>query len=96
MISSANAIGITQILPETAEWAVPLLVPDATDWDTSTIDNARLGAALLRYYLDASGNDLRISIGSYYQGWSSVEDNGLFGETEVYVTNVLAMMPQFS
>jgi N-acetylmuramoyl-L-alanine amidase len=96
MVSDAGAIGITQVLPETAEWAVPLLVPDATDWNTSAADNARLGAALLRYYLDASGGNLRISIGAYYQGWASVEQRGLLEETAVYVGNVLSLQRDFS
>ena len=96
MVSDAGAIGITQVLPETAEWAVPLLVPDATDWDTSAVDNARLGAALLRYYLDASQGNLKISIGAYYQGWASIEQYGLFEETAVYVGNVLSLQSDFS
>ena len=94
MVSEVGAIGITQIMPETAEWALETLGSGATNWDSSTVDNTRLGASILRSYLDDSG-DVRIAIASYYQGWKSVHEVGLFDETKAYVTNVLALQPQF-
>jgi LysM repeat protein len=95
MVSDAGAVGITQVLPLTADWAVPLLVPDATRWDTSVTDNARLGAALLSYYLDASGGDVHVALAAYYQGWTSVQEDGIFAETEIYVSNILALQISF-
>lgn len=94
MVSDAGAIGITQIIPDTADWALQSLGSGATNWDRSAVDNARLGASILRYYIDQSG-DIRVALASYYQGWQSVHNVGMFDETKAYVTNVLALQPQF-
>jgi LysM repeat protein len=95
MVSHAGAIGVTQIMPETAEWALLTLAPDAVNWRTSASDNARLGASILRSYLDRSGGDVRLSLAAYYQGWRSIETRGIYDETVPYVTSILALQTEF-
>lgn len=93
--SEAGAVGITQLLPETADWAIEQLVPDAHNWRGSATDNARMGAAVLAFYLHRSGGDERMALAAYYQGWRSVFEKGLFDETVDYVNNVLALQAEF-
>lgn len=91
IVSDAGAVGITQILPDTADWAIEQFVPDAHNWQGSAKDNARMGAAVLAYYLHRTGGDVRLSLAAYYQGWRSLQERGMFDETVDYVDNVLAL-----
>ncbi len=95
IVSDAGAVGITQILPDTANWAIEQFVPDAHNWQGSARDNARMGAAVLAYYLHRTGGDVRLSLAAYYQGWRSVEQRGMFEETRDYVDNVLALIHEY-
>jgi len=93
--SNAGAIGITQLLPATADWAIEQFVPDAHNWRGSATDNARMGAAVLAYYLERTGGDERMALAAYYQGWKSVSQHGFFDETVDYVDNVIRLQAQF-
>ena len=95
VMSDAGAVGITQLLPTTADWAIEQFVPDAHNWRGSATDNARMGAAVLAYYLRRAGGDERIAVGAYYQGWKSISDHGFFEETVDYVDNVIALQAEF-
>lgn len=95
VVSHAGAVGVTQVLPVTALWALEYLVDSAPDWQTSVRDNARVGASVLRHYLDLTGGDIFMSLAAYYQGWQSIQDDGPFPETEQYVMNVFALWDQF-
>ena len=95
MVSYAGAIGVTQIMPETADWALLTLAPHSVNWRTSATDNARLGASILRSYLDRTGGDVRLSLAAYYQGWRSIETRGIYDETGPYVASILALQLEF-
>lgn len=95
MVSHAGAVGVMQILPETAEWAIGSLVDGPLAWQEDPLANCRLGAALLRHYLVLSGGDQSIAIAAYYQGWDAVVNVGFYEETKVYVANVLALQKYF-
>lgn len=95
IVSDAGAIGITQLLPATADWAIEQFVPDAHNWRGSATDNARMGAAVLAYYLRRTGGDERMALAAYYQGWKSVSEHGFFDETVDYVDSIVALQPQF-
>lgn len=95
MVSPAGAIGIMQLMPTTAEWGLEYLAPEATDWRHDPAHNIRLGAAILRHLLWQAGGDLEIALAYYYQGWWSIEQFGIFDETEQYIANVLAIAAGF-
>ncbi len=95
VISNAGAVGVTQVLPVTALWALDYLLGTDADWETSARDNARVGASVLRHYLNLTAQDVRYSLAAYYQGWQSVQDFGIFDETEVYIANVMILWEQF-
>ncbi len=96
VVSHVGAVGLTQVTPDTGDWAVEFLLPEAANWRISARDNARLGAAILRHMIDQAGGDIPLALGFYYQGWRSIERFGLFGETRDYVSNVLFYTAKYS
>jgi LysM repeat protein len=91
VVSHTGAIGLMQVMPDTAEWTVDYLLPSATNWHVSIEDNARVGAAYLNHLLFIEGGDVEGALASYYQGWGSYKADGMFDETRDYVDDVLAL-----
>lgn len=88
VISHAGAIGLTQIMPDTGNWVVAHLLPDAHDWAVNPTNNARVGGAFLRYLLDLTGWDVPLTLAGYYQGLANVARFGYYEDTVSYVANV--------
>src|SRR5579884_720672 len=90
MISRDGAVGLMQILPSTAAWAGPSLLGRQVDiyraWD-----NALLGAALLRHYLEDFKGDVRLALAAYYQGESATRRYGIYPSSRNYVNGILAL-----
>ena len=91
-VSPANAIGTMQVIPSSGEWAsqlvgrhLNLLNPD---------DNVTAGVAILGA-LQRGGANLPNTIAGYYQGALSVQRNGMFTDTRVYVATVQTLMARF-
>lgn len=69
-VSSAGAVGYTQVLPSTAGWFRPgttrrqLLDPDT---------NLRVGFGYLRYLLDRYDGDMRLALTAYNRGPGTVD-----------------------
>lgn len=94
VISSAGAIGIGQLMPDTARWMsdTVLRVPlDPRDPD----DNIRMSAAYLRWLLDRTDGDAADALAGYYQGLGAVQSVGVFPSTKVYVDDVLAFRDRY-
>jgi len=96
LTSWVGAVGVMQLMPTTAAWALEYLAPDAVYWETSTADNARLGTAVFAHMLAQAGWDVELALAFYYQGWYSIELFGIFEETHLYVANVLSLATEFS
>ncbi|MFN0095249.1 MAG: LysM peptidoglycan-binding domain-containing protein [Dehalococcoidia bacterium] len=92
MVSHAGAIGLMQVMPGTAGWALEQLVPDATDWDIDARANARMGSAILRHWLIESEWDIELTLAAYYQGWHSVHTIGFYDDTHDYIASIMAIM----
>ena len=93
-ISSAGAIGIGQLLPTTADFVADVLIgaelnPYAVD------DNIRMTARFVRYLLDETGNDRRLTLASYYQGLFAVRKYGIYKISIPYVNGILALQDRF-
>jgi LysM repeat protein len=88
--SPAGAIGVMQVMPETAAWAGPALLGRAVD-PLIASDNVDVGAALLAHLIRTEGG-VRAALAGYNQGPASVDKNGLFKETRAYVEAVLAQV----
>ena len=87
VVSSANAIGVMQVLPTTVDWMESVVGRDLDPYDVR--DNVEAGVALLKVLRSQVG--VRDTIAAYYQGLRAVREHGWYGETEVYVANVVAL-----
>jgi hypothetical protein len=50
---------------------------------------------MLHSLLAATGGDTSMAAAGYYQGLASVQQNGMFADTQQYVNDVAALMGQF-
>jgi LysM repeat protein len=96
LVSSADARGVMQILPGTWQWIQnsldtggPPLAP------ASAADNVRGGVLMLHSLLNATGGDPAMAAAGYYQGLPSVQQHGMYSDTQRYVQNVLSLEHQF-
>lgn len=87
VVSSANAIGVMQVLPTTVDWMESVVGHDLDPYDVR--DNVEAGVALLKVLRSQVG--VQHTIAAYYQGLRAVREHGWYGETEVYVASVLAL-----
>jgi soluble lytic murein transglycosylase-like protein len=89
VVSSAGAIGVMQLLPETWEWVDTMLLGELTP---RTYDgNVRAGVRYLRWQLDQFDGDVRLALAGYYQGARAVRERGLFDDTKQYVSVILQL-----
>ncbi len=94
-VSSADAIGVMQILPGTWDWIQNSLTPGAPLAPASAADNVRGGVLLLHSLLASTGGDAAQAAAGYYQGLSSVQQNGMYADTQQYVNDVTSLEQQF-
>jgi N-acetylmuramoyl-L-alanine amidase len=96
LVSSADARGVMQILPGTWQW-----IQDSLDTGgpplapASAADNVRGGVLMLHSLLNATGGDPAMAAAGYYQGLPSVQQHGMYSDTQRYVQNVLSLEHQF-
>ena len=93
VVSSADAHGIGQLLPQTADFMnrqlgtqLKMTVPE---------DNIRMMAGYLAYLLKLTGGQVCGAVASYYQGFTTLTRVGVLPESQVYVRSVLGMRPRF-
>jgi soluble lytic murein transglycosylase-like protein len=92
-ISRTGAVGMMQIEPYTAAWAGRALLHRAVNLN-NPVDNAELGAALLRSYLDQL-HDPRLVLAAYYQGLAGVRRYGIYPSSQTYVNGIWRLRNQF-
>lgn len=95
VVSSTGAVGMMQLMPDTALWASRDLLGETLHWRSSLNDNTRLGSTYLRHLLALADGDVRTALAAYYQGWNSLQTEGMFEETEEYVDDILALVQRF-
>jgi soluble lytic murein transglycosylase-like protein len=89
-VSATGAIGLMQVEPEVATELGPRLVGRKVDL-RDPADNADIGAAILRAYIDDQGGSVDRGLAAYYQGPQSLHDDGLQPDTQRYVDGVQAL-----
>lgn len=93
-VSNRGAIGVGQVLPQTAAWVSSELVGTRLDpWRVE--DNLHLSAAYLRWLIDRGGGDQAAALAAYHQGRTSVLGKGWYSVTERYVADVFELRWQF-
>lgn len=91
-VSPANAVGVMQVIPSSGEWTSEMAGRRLDLLDPQ--DNVTSGVLLLRAHT-SSGADQATVIAAYYQGMSSVRNNGLYSDTRRYVANVQTLMGRY-
>ena len=94
LVSKTGATGVMQIEPGTWSYIQGNLAGSSLS-PTSAQDNVRGGVLLLRSLLDQTGGDPSLAAAGYYQGLRSVQQHGMYLDTQRYVANVLALQRQF-
>jgi soluble lytic murein transglycosylase-like protein len=95
-VSSTQAVGVMQLMPDTVEFASRILLRQGRNLDPhDPVANIRMGTRFLRYLLDRNGGNVDAALASYYQGLRSVRERGVFPETQQFVANVKALRPRF-
>jgi soluble lytic murein transglycosylase-like protein len=89
VVSSAGAIGVMQLLPETWEFVDTVLLGQATP--RTYEGNVRAGVRFLRWQLDEFDGNVRLALAGYYQGARAVRERGLFDDTKQYVSVILQL-----
>lgn len=93
VVSPANAVGVMQVIPSAGKWASDLI--DSPLDLLNTRDNITAGVVLLAALSKATGSEAQ-AIAGYYQGLTSVRNNGMFDDTRRYVANVQTLKSRFS
>jgi soluble lytic murein transglycosylase-like protein len=91
-VSPANAIGTMQVIPSSGDWASDMVGRDLNLLDPQ--DNVTAGVAILARLL-ATSPSVDTAIAGYYQGQTSVRNNGMFDDTRRYVANVQTLANQY-
>ena len=91
--SRTGAVGLMQVEPYTAATAGPALLHRRVNLN-NPVDNAELGAALLRSYLDQL-HDPKLALAAYYQGLSGVRRHGIYASSRSYVDGIWKVRNQF-
>ena len=94
LVSTAGAVGVMQITPETWSYVQQVLllgkpVPHTSD------GNVRVGVAYLHHLLHIYGGDPHRALAAYYQGARSLDQRGLLPGTSQYVNDILALEQRF-
>lgn len=88
VVSSAGAVGVMQLMPDTAE----SLKVDANDIN----QNIEGGAKYLADMLKEFNNNIELALAAYNAGPGAIEEAGYnipnYGETQQYVPNVISLM----
>jgi LysM repeat protein len=95
LVSGTGAVGVMQIEPGTWSWIGQNLTGSAPLSPYSATDNVRGGVLLLHSLLSATGGDPALAAAGYYQGLQSIQQHGMYSDTQQYVNNVLALRSQF-
>jgi LysM repeat protein len=94
VVSRSGAIGVGQLLPETARWLAALMGEPDLD-PASKADNIRLSARLLQFLLNKAGTPKR-ALAAYYQGIGSVLRDGVSDGGARYARIIMSRQTWFS
>ncbi|MDH3226136.1 MAG: LysM peptidoglycan-binding domain-containing protein [Thermoleophilia bacterium] len=89
VVSHTGAVGVMQLMPETAQWIGRDLLGRPLD-PRDVDDNVEGGVAFLKW-LSARATSREEAIAGYYQGLRSVRTRGPYDDTQDYVRSVLAL-----
>lgn len=89
-VSDTGAVGLMQVEPDVASELGPRLLGRRVNLQDPR-DNADIGAAILRAYIDDEGGDVWRGVAAYYQGPQSLNTDGPLPDTQAYTTGIQAI-----
>jgi soluble lytic murein transglycosylase-like protein len=92
VVSSADARGVMQIIPDTWNFIDEQLAVEPLD-PSSAVDNVKAGVLYLHYLYHLKGEDGQATLASYYQGPNRSE---ILSETEAYLGEIRADQADFA
>ena len=95
VVSGAGAVGLMQLMPDTADWVAGSMLHEAPAINDARW-NARAGVRLLGFYLDRYQGDTAKTLAAYLQGMTSVDQIGILQSTQPYIHTILALKQIFS
>jgi soluble lytic murein transglycosylase-like protein len=93
-VSSTGAIGLMQVEPSTGVWAGPKLLGRTVNLHDAN-DNAEVGVAMLRHYLDVFNGDPKLALAAYYQGETATHKYGIYPSSQSYVNGIWALRNRY-
>jgi len=95
VVSSAGAVGVGQLMPDTVDLIHEVLLPGVDLDPLDPEDSVRMTARYLRYlrHRTDSWDD---AVGAYFQGLTGLRRDGLRPATDTYITAVVANRALFS
>jgi LysM repeat protein len=90
VVSSANAIGVMQLLPSTADWVGEAMLGTRLN-PRDLRHNVRGGVRLLAHYLDRYDGDRARVLAAYYQGQTAVDRYGIYPVSRPYIASIAAL-----
>ena len=97
VVSSVGALGMMQLTQDTIDFTSLELLGRSSRLDPGDpVQNIRMGVRFLDYLLDQTDGDVDEALAGYNQGLLSVRQRGLYDETELFVTGVLALRDRFA
>lgn len=94
-VSDRGAVGIGQLLPDTAAWVSSELA-GGRQLDPRDVDaNAELSARYLRWLIDRYDGDVADALAAYHQGPQAVDTDGWYPSTVQYVGDVFRLRRAF-
>ncbi len=94
-ISWTGAIGVMQVMPDTAaEMEAWYFGHEMNTW-YSAYDNIEMGVAYLTVLYNETGS-VDNALASYYQGWGSLQRDGWFPDTDEYVSRIYMFRDMFA
>lgn len=95
VVSSQGAVGVMQLLPETADWVAGSILHEPVDIDVPQ-SNIRAGVRLLAHYLERYGGDRSLALAAYFQGQRAADEHGIYPVTRPYIASILLLERIFS
>ncbi|MGH2384459.1 MAG: lytic transglycosylase [Candidatus Limnocylindria bacterium] len=90
VVSSAGAVGVMQLMPDTADWVGEAMLGTGVQIN-DTRWNVRAGVRLLSHYLDRYDSDRDRVLAAYYQGQRAADRHGIYAVTRPYIAAIKAL-----
>ncbi|MGI8998639.1 MAG: lytic transglycosylase [Candidatus Limnocylindria bacterium] len=87
VVSSAGAVGVMQLMPDTADWIGGVMLETPVNSNDAR-SNVRAGVRLLAHYLGRYDGDRDRVLAAYYQGQWATDNRGIYAVSRPYIASI--------